>query len=315
MKKLISKLILFAVILAVVVESVNIVYVKRDKSDPNYIRKFQNIPNEIQICNFGSSHGLYSYDYEELEEKDACFNFGLSAQSLSYDYRLFQEYSDHIKEHAVVFITLSYFSFFGEPEENSEDFASKNARYYPILPAKLIKQYDFATDLFTHYVPALGAETDVLIKTLLGKTVDDGGDDWQRVAFDIDVSADAEGAYVRHIEYNQDEQTGQLLLNQESVDALYALIEGCQKQGATPILVTTPYLAEYTNAVKKNAPGFYDQFYSIVNQVVNDTGVEYYDYAFDERFSDNYAWFMNSDHLNQEGARNFVHFLIEEAVH
>lgn len=41
----------------------------------------------------------------------------------------------------------------------------------------------------------------------------------------------------------------------------------------------------------------------------------YCDYAFDERFMNNYKWFMNADHLNKEGARQFVNILMDEVVH
>ncbi len=74
-------------------------------------------------------------------------------------------------------------------------------------------------------------------------------------------------------------------------------------------------MAEYIETVRKNDPNFYGDFYSVVNQVVDDTGVAYYDYAFDERFSSNYSWFMNSDHLNKEGAKQFVNILMKEIIY
>ncbi len=213
MRKFVSKFIIFIVIIAVVTVSVNWVYVKRDKSDPNHINKFYDIPSDVQICNFGSSHGLYGYNYEDIEDTYSCFNFGLSSQTISYDYRLFEEYGDCIGNGTIVFITVSYFSLFGKGEVNDGGFESKNKRYYAILPATLIKEYDLKTDFFTNYLPALVADTGVLAKTLVGKSVDNNEVNWQRVASDIDVSADAEAAYGRHIKNRYDEN-GCRIINQ-----------------------------------------------------------------------------------------------------
>lgn len=316
MKAFTKKLLIFVVIIVIATMFANFIYIKMNKKDPYNTNKFTSIPDVIQICNFGSSHGLYGYNYEDIENDYDCFNFGLVSQSLSYDYRLFQCYSDHIDDGTVVFITVSYPSLFGQEEVSGEDFVSKNKRYYTILPASLIKEYDFKTDLFVRYMPVLGVSADELIKMLLGKSSDTDLFDksWQSVATDIDVSKDAEAAFIRHIEKNNYDN-GKRIENREEIDALYALIKGCQKKGAIPVLITTPYLHEYTDEVKENSEDFYDQFYSIIDQVVTDTGVEYYDYAFDGRFVNKYSWFMNSDHLNKEGARNFVDILMQEIVY
>lgn len=306
---------IFVAIIATVTMTVNCIYVKRHKEDPENINKFASIPDKIQICNFGSSHALYGYNYEDFENDYDCFNFGLASQYLSYDYRLFQYYGDHIDDGTVVFITVSYFTLFGRGEVNTNDFASKNKRYYSILPSSLIKEYNFKTDLFVRYIPALGVDTGALIKTLLGKSSDTNDQLWQRVSTDIDVSRAAEEAFNRHFGKNKYDDDGNRIINQEEIDALYLLIEGCQEKGAIPILITTPYLHEYTDVIKENAADFYDQFYSIIGQVLTDTGAEYYDYAFDERFANEYSWFFNSDHLNKEGARNFVDILMQEIVY
>ena len=52
----------------------------------------------------------------------------------------------------------------------------------------------------------------------------------------------------------------------------------------------------------------------MIAKIQEDTGVEYYDYSCDERFADNYSMFMNSDHLNKYGAREFTKIVMEEVV-
>lgn len=316
MKKFVRNILIFLLFVSLIVLSMNHIYVQLYRGDFDHTNKFSSIPDKLQFCNFGSSHGLFAYNYEYLDEEYNCFNYGMTNQSLSYDYRLFQHYGEHIDQGTVVFITVSYFSLFGKAEVVSDDFASKNKRYYLILPPSLIKEYDITTDLFVHYFPVLGAGTGELIKTLFGKSksIDDAL--WrEKVSTDIDIIESAEDASNRHILKNKYDDYGNRIVNQEEVDALYNLVKGCQEKGAIPVLITTPYLKEYTDKVKSTTDDFYGQFYGIVDQVVADTGVEYYDYAFDERFTNSYSWFMDVDHLNAEGARNFVDVLMQEVVY
>lgn len=313
MKRFIKKLLILIIIIAIVTATVNYVYVRRYSSD---VKQFASIPDAIQVCNFGSSHGLYGYNYEDLSEDYNCFNFALESQSLSYDYRLFQYYNDHIGNHTVVFISVSYFSLFGSGEISQNSFPSKNKRYYSILPPSLIKEYDYQTDMYIRYFPALAADTGDLIQTLLGKSTDNDARTWHIDTAGVNVNEAARSAYIRHFEKNNTyDHNGNIIENQEEIDALYALIKGCKEKGAVPVLITTPYLHEYTDEIKKNSEDFYDHFYLIINQVVRDTGVEYYDYAFDERFVNEYSWFMDSDHLNAEGAKNFVDILMRDIVY
>lgn len=302
---------MFVLAISTITMAVNYVYVKRGGLDLYGTNKFASISDTVQICNFGSSHGMYGFNYEDLESDFDCFNFAMSSQSLSYDYRLFQHYGDHIVEGTVVFIPVSYFSLFGIDETNKDEFLSKNKRYYFILPSPLIKEYDYKTELYARYFPALTANTGILIMTLLGKSVD------INAVNDAYVGADAIAKFNGHIGnrtiYYDD--AGNRIENQEEIGALYALIEGCREKGAVPILVTTPHLREYTDIIKEKAPDFYDQFYSIIDRVVRDTGAEYYDYSFDERFVNEYSWFMDTDHLNQEGARNFTNIVMDEIVY
>lgn len=84
-------------------------------------KKFFNMPEGIQICNFGSSHGLNGFNYDGVSDKFSCFNFSLHSQTLMYDYRILKHYVNHIKEGGIVFVIISYFSLFGEPEIESDD--------------------------------------------------------------------------------------------------------------------------------------------------------------------------------------------------
>lgn len=310
MRLFLKKVAAFFLVIFIVTLGVNFVYMRLDKSDSGSVNKFDSIPSDIKVCNFGSSHGLYGFNYEDVEGVE-CFNFGLSAQYLSYDKRLFEEYKDNIDDGAIVFLPVSYFSLFGKNELTEDVFEEKNRRYYRILPPELIKEYDWETNIYMNYLPSLTAETK-LFRVLLGRPIDDGSDIWLKTAWEIDVAEDARGAYERHIVTDKFDENGNRIVNEEEVEALVYLIEACKEKGVTPILITTPFLKEYTDAISDNDEEFYSDFYGLVNEIVEQTGVDYYDYAFDERFVENYDWFMNSDHLNKEGARQFVNILMNE---
>lgn len=313
MKKFIKTVLIFVIITAVITCGINYLYIVRDNSDPQNIRKFQEMPSSIRICNFGSSHGMYGFNYEDVES-ETCFNFALAFQVLSYDKRLFDYYEDYIADDAVVFIPVSYFSLFGNPEITGDEFPNKNKRYYKILPKEYIKEYDLKTYIYVNYLPSL-SEGINLIKTLILGAEDTNEEIWREKASEIDVKEDAEAACERHLFRNKLDENGNRILNEEEIEALISLINACYDKGCTPILITTPFTKEYTDEIKKEDPDFLRCFYEQIDKVVADTGVLYYDYGFDNRFDSNYEWFMNSDHLNEEGARQFVNILMDEVVH
>lgn len=312
MKKFLVKLTIFVLIVVSIVHLISIAYINMDVSDNYDTEKFASMPVYIQICNFGSSHGRYGFNYEDVDSKYECFNFGLTSQWLSYDYRLMTYYQDHIQKGTIVFIPISFFSFFGKKETEALEFLVKNKRYYTILPKELIKVYDFSTDIIVNYLPVLTVSPMVVVTTLAGggsRSVHEAI--WHNKASDIDISQDAKAACERHI--TKEFVDGHRTVNQEEITALYGMIDLCRSKGAIPILITTPFLAEYISEVKTDVD-FYDDFYAVLQEVIERTGVDYFDYSFDERFIGHYDWFMNSDHLNKEGAKIFVDILMEEIV-
>ena len=312
MKKFLLKVLAFLLVMAALTLTINHVYMRMDGADPDNTRKFQSMGDEIQLCNFGSSHGACDYQYDEINGEIECFNFGLDSQLLSYDARLFDYYADHLAPGGVVFITISYFSFYGVDEVERDRFQEKNKRYYKILPRELIKQYDWKTDFYTR-LPALTAGPR-LYRVFSGKVKP-----YQYIRNKKTSKSKAEEgskkAAKRHVITDKIDQNGHRIVDQEEVDAVIHMINGCKERDLTPVLITPPYLKEYTDAVAAVDPDFYDEFYAMIDSIKDETKVEYYDYARDKRFNTDYDLFTNSDHLNDYGARKFVKILLEEVVH
>ena len=306
MKKFLTKIFAYILVLGMLVMSINLFCLRN--YDP--VETIANVPDGIQICNVGSSHGYFGFNYEDAARKYVCFNFALQSQSLRYDLKVLENYRDKIRNGAYVFVPASYFSFFGRPETQDENFESKNKRYYRFLRTDLIDKYDAWTYFYVRYFPSLNLQDfKDTVKRVLHKT--SGDNRWDQEADSRDM--DGFARYEYHVKSKLDEK-GHRIFKQEAVDALRGIIAFCREIGATPVLVTPPYLHEYSGAVHENDPQFFTDFYGVIDGIVKETGIKYYDYSEDERFKDKYEYFFNSDHMNRKGARFFTNILLRETV-
>lgn len=317
MKKFIYNVVILTVILSSITLLVNYVYINRStnwgtigecKNDTVYIA---NVPEKIEICNFGNSHGYYGFDYTDYTDSSVCFNFSLPSQSMSYNYRILENYQDSIAPGAVIFICISHNTFFCREETSEADFASKNKRYYHFLDKQYIKEYDFKTDIFVNYLPALSTNPSDLIQTALGLAAPI--DYWKDTTSKeyADIHGPSRYELLAEGTVNDD---GSRRFNKEEIKAAYDMIALCRKLGATPILITTPFLSQYTKPILENNPTFYDDFYGVIEEIQKTTDVDYYDYQFDARFAFNYDYFFNTDHLNRAGAKKFTEILMQEII-
>ena len=306
MKKFLVKICIFIFILFAIILSLSWLYAPIEYQDYG-TEKLRDVPERIQICNLGSSHGECSFYYDGISNKFSCFNFGICGQTLMYDYRILQYYVDHINEGGIVFIVVSYFSFFGRPETESESFIALNNRYYTILPSRLIKDYDFITDCIVNYFPIMTFKIITISNSILGI----GGDMKTADRFHDIKKAGEEKAAV-HFGIIKDKD-GTIMFSRERTEALHNIIALCREKKFIPILVTTPYLTEYSEPFKRDSE-FMKEFKSALKDVIVSENLKYYDYSEDERFSHDYTLFRDTDHLNRNGALKFTQILIEDAM-
>lgn len=241
MKKFLRELFIFISILSAVIAALNFVYYRGEEHDT---KKMLNIPHGIQICNFGSSHGTRSFNYEDAGKNYMCFNFAVSGQSLPYDNRILMRYKDRIQKGAAVFIVISHFSLFGLPDAMKANFLSKNRRYYKFLPPELIEHYDRKTDFYVNYMPALVSDNIITFWTSFWENIffspeDAWNKEWSKTTNRNAVLKHAKLRAKYFIEGSQD-SNGRRIYNHEAVNALCNMIETCCNIGATPILITTP---------------------------------------------------------------------------
>lgn len=311
MKRFIKIVLIYAAIIAGILCVLNAAYKPAEGEE----HKFSAVPDGIELCNFGSSHGSDAYRYDETDA--VCFNFSLSAQTLSYDQRILECYRSRLADGAHVIITVSHFSFYGPDETTQSDFASKNRRYYSFLPEDFIKEYDKKTAFYVKYLPLLLIPANQYMTNFLNRVSGLELIPFDAVEDESQLLAEASSdGYAKYKDYIKDRLKGDggRYLNFAELDALYTIIEICREEGAIPVMITTPFMKEYNDAVAENDPLFYEDFYGIVNEVSRETGVPYYDYSQDERFSESYALFSDTTHLNKEGGLKFTEIVLEEVV-
>lgn len=310
MKKFIIKVSSFAMIILIILLGYNRIYNQLRSDDQYGDGKFVNVPEKIVISNTGSSHGVYAFDYSAYQGEQTCFNFALVSQTLSYDRRVLEEYKDHLQNGGIMFIPVSYPSF-SLDETKEDDFESKNARYYRFLSPSNIKEFDLNRYVGLHFFPATYESTAdiirIFVKGILHKhpIIEDAD---YITEHHMDFSEDALRAYKRHINVND---AGNLVINEEEINALYSIIRFCRKKDIRPILISTPLREEYFSLYNQQ---ILDQFYSIVKKVQAETGCEYYDYTHDERFANSDEYMRNADHLSPDGALVFTKILMEEVT-
>ncbi len=311
-KRLAVKVLCFLVLLGMTLCIVNKCYLSKNHYDSNGVVCFKEIEPGIVVSNTGSSHGLYGFNYNDLKNKWNCFNFALTSQSISYDYEIVSYYSDYLAEGGIMFITVSFFSFYGREETDNDNFESKNKRYYSILPPHKIKKYDWKEDIKNHLLPVINDE-DLLRILVEGKET--GEENWKKIwylnaAESEDLEEAAERAYQRHYVDNENIIETKKVREGE-LKALRDIILLCKEKNVEPVLITTPLLPEYKDKIRKD---FLEDFYKRIGKIAMETGVEYYDYSSDMRFIHSPALFMDVDHLNEKGALKFTGILEEEII-
>ena len=258
---------------------------------------------QIKVGNLGSSHGMYDFNYELLETQGyECFNFANTSQSYDYDYAVLKEYVQYMDADSIMLIPVSYFSFNNEVVNETEAEAM-SLRYYHFLSSENIPNYDLYIDVTTHRLPILSAGEDIL-KLLPDFKLSIIALAAENDEIDIeDFTRWAQERYSRHFE-NKEEY-----FLPERIRNLYDIIDYCKEHDITPILITPPFSGYYRDLVPET---FLQEFQETVSAIASDTGVEYYDYSDDDRFRDNLSYFMDADHLNEEGAAYFTEILINE---
>lgn len=315
MKRFITKILIGFSVVFLCVQGLNFIYERWFWVSYGYddVQKFYTIPNEIMICNLGTSHGQRGFDYSLYDGEMTCFNFALTSQPAEYDARILKKYKDKIANGAVVFVPISYFTLFGQDSEEASDFDLLNPRYYRFLAPSEIINWNLKDEIDHVFIRnPLNTSYGYILRCLRPIDIHTLTKDYNTMTTSKDkVEKLAEERVKGHI-FTGRKQGELVTVNEKRHYALVEIDSLCDEIGARCIYVTTPFMKEYNDEVDRQDPQFMSSFYNQINCLLEETDAEYFDYSKDERFTERYDLFFDTDHMNSIGAQMFTEILLEE---
>lgn len=263
------------------------------------VTKFFDVPSDLQIINFGTSHETASFNYENYNSYNT-FNFALGGQYLAYDKILLESYLDNIQEDAIAIILISHHVLYREEIDNI-NFASQNKRYYDFLDQEYIINFDLFYHYINKYIPVLSLNTGQFINLI---TNPEKKETSNVNSSTLDVSlAEQIGLSQFGVLFSSCSSSSL----PKNIIQIEEMIKLCESKNITPVFITTPlYHTLHSNFTEE----FLDTFYSDVQSITS--GYLYLDYSTDERFSTNNMYFGDTNHLNYDGSIYFTDILLSD---
>lgn len=293
MKKLAGKCLCMAAALAVLLYLLGVVYrvsgAEQRMWTEDGTENFHPVPGNIDVAVFGASHAKHGV--RSGPEGHTFFNFALDSQTPQYDLAMMHQYGDHIKENAVVILTVSYTTPYLIESESS--FQEKQGRYYRLLDPENIIDVNLAQYYLMKLFPVLGVEPASLISKIV-----------------VPMKYTEEATFDKSQVIKQQESIRQRhLAGIESIFpktvtlGTYAeILSLCAEKNWKAVLVTTPYNVYYNDCFPSD---FYPAFHDTVNDFAREHGVPYFDYSHEEEFATSMELYHDIDHLNAAGAAEF----------
>jgi hypothetical protein len=298
MKKFSLKLIIFMIPIFILIGYFEY-QLSRIKNEYNVkLEDFERKLSECEVLILGSSHALLGIN--PLYFRCSGFNMANGSQPIYFDYKILEKYIDRMPKLKVVVSSLSYFSL-------DYDFFSKRFNEYWRL---------YYYEKFYGLAPPTKQPLDLRGYSFIALYGNKKTFLWSLKGFKIDLSQGInEFGYIGNNEGGGDPADDQLgayrvryhmsIMNRKNrafnLEYLKKIINKAASKGIRTVILTTPVYRTYYDHV--NA----DQYRSIqedIKRVVEKSGVKYYNYFYDNRFSA--SDFADCDHLNIKGAKKFT---------
>lgn len=320
MEKFLVKVLIASGILLGMLGCLNAAYVNTEYyKNLNDMRKFSEVPEHIDVANFGASHSTLAFNWDNYDEFDG-MNMALGSQTLLYDEAFFNYYFDHFDENSTVIIDIMFKSLY-EQEPNEKPYPSNVTRYYQVLSKDYIKQWNLEDALKYQFVPVLGnrqnaakeiiadwqgeqtgpseMEAHQVVLTELAGEPTQVLNGWEEDAMNKEGKRRAES----FMKQSGNQEHG------EQYDALIRMIEKCQAKDIDVILVTVPTLPCFYTSFESE---FMDKFYAAMKEICEKYDLMYVNYTGDGRFLKDYRMYGDTDHLNGYGSVFFTDKFLED---
>ncbi|MDJ0333480.1 MULTISPECIES: hypothetical protein [Planococcus] len=259
------------------------------------ILTFKKDPYPVDVINLGASHSMYGYYFKPTGL--AHLDLALPGQALEYDFKLLKEYGEYLKSDGVVIVSISQMTFINSENEDVDE-----GRYYEILDRTQIESFRLLDYYKYMYFP--GTNSDNFTSALSSK--------WKGLKWTSHQSWANNGQNYaeRKTEYVEEQYRKAMEHNymEQNLERLKEIIDYCQEQGYEVILTMEPVHKTYQEHFDEEVMN------RLVFQYLNklETDVPFLNYMNDERFTDNKAYFIDSDHLNSEGRKKYSWIVYEE---
>lgn len=209
----------------------------------------------------------------KLDKKNQ-MNLALESQRFYYDLQLLKKYESKIKKGAIVIVPISIFSFY----ENDEFFNGETYKNYINLlekndiKKKLKDSEYFLTKNFSVFYPPVR-----LVET------------------------------IKYLLKEKNKKNG--------ITSLNNILKYSEERDYKIILIISPYWHEYTGElIRFEKDVFENKIYKNLKEIEMSQEKRYIflDYSLDERFKNNIEYFLDDDHLNENGAEYFTKILLND---
>lgn len=320
MKKFLGKVSVLMAILFMLLLCINYAYINTEYyQNLNSMKKFSEIPQHIDVANFGASHSACAFNWDCYVQFDGA-NMALGAQTHVYDEALFNYYFDCFDENSTIILEVAFKTLYDE-EPDKPPYGTNITRYYQVLPKDFIRQWNLLDAVKFQYLPILGNRQEAVANIISEWFGGDGSagelerqqqtgqaltgeptqvlDGWEEEAMNAEGKRRAESFMAQSGNQEHGEQ----------YEALIRIIGKCKENNIQVILLTAPTLPCFYTGFDKE---FMDRFYQDMEEISQKYDILYLDYTGDERFLADYRWYSDTDHLNGYGSRYFTQEFLKD---
>jgi hypothetical protein len=257
---------------------------------------------EIEILVTGASHAMSGVAPQVLDRP--AFNIANGSQSLHYDTELVMKYAGSMPKLNLVIFAISYHSLEYKLSNSIERW---RAGFYKQVYGIPGEDGDGGFQLTDYSYIALYTPKEAF-RQVLGSL---GG-------IEVNASADAIVKNTAGEEVSEDFGRHRVKLHEAQMrpidiaDNVAALERAClflKQRGVAVVFITIPVHRTYYQRIDQ---ANYQRMQETIKRVTEKYQVPYFNYLYDDRFNDDD--FVNSDHLNDNGAYEFTRILNQDVV-
>lgn len=279
------------------------------KSTYNNTDRFNHVPDRIQLCNVGTSHGCWGLKWEDYPELNA-FNFASLAQPFYMDLIILKHFESKIEENAVVIIPLSFHQIYNYWKEGYSE------TYHLFLSKKEYPYWRKKKYITTALFPVISSGIQSCLGYIRNDIPQDQMDrfhqDWVFTQWSEQEMRESIDKYGAQWFFNQNAPFYENSY-EKNFDAVCKIVDYCYEHNWKPIFITVPVYSYFYETFGKIAPYQKNGFYQFsADLLLKYPGIPYWDYSHDSEFSSNIELFFDDDHLNMYGAEKFTARIIED---